>query len=100
MIENDAEDDDSETEVSSTSSSSSPSVHVTFENSGNDERFRNAELYYDEAGFFGGLGFDDKPISVNTYPGHVWNIKDKATKVVLQTFIIADNAGEDQVFEI
>ena len=99
VIENDAEDDDSETEVSSTSSSSSPSVHVTFENSGNDERFRNAELYYDEAGFFGGLGFDDKPISVNTYPGHVWNIKDKATKVVLQTFIIADNAGEDQVFE-
>jgi 2OG-Fe(II) oxygenase superfamily len=80
-------------------STTTQSIHATFQNRGVDERFKNAELYYDEDGYFGKLGFDDKPIAVQTYPGHVWNVKDDVTKVVLQTFIIADE-NENQTFEV
>ena len=95
-------DDDSDSDLSETDQTggSASSILAIFRNSGRDERFRNAELYYDEAGYFGKLGFDDVPISVNTYSGHVWNIKDQVTKVVLQTFIIPDNSSDDQIFEI
>ena len=93
-------DSDDDEELSETDQDSTSSIHVTFTNSGKDVRFRKAELFYDEAGFFGKLGFDDSPISVNTYSGHVWNIKDEVTKVVLQTFIIPDNSSKNQVYEI
>jgi hypothetical protein len=89
-------DDDEDTESETTTV---PPIFATFKNRGVDERFKNAELYYDEDGYFGKLGFDDQPISVNTYPGHVWNVKDDITKVVLQTFIIADET-EEQTFEV
>lgn len=91
---------DSDSSDTDQTGSSESSILAIFRNSGKDERFRNAELYYDEAGFFGKLGFDDPPISVNTYAGHVWNIKDEVTKMVLQTHIIPDNVSEDQIYEI
>ena len=92
-------DSDEDSDLAETDNAHASSISVTFKNSGKDERFRNAELYYDEAGYFGKLGFADDGIAVNTYSGHVWNIKDEVTKAVLQTFIVADS-GEDQVFEI
>jgi hypothetical protein len=98
------DDSDSDSDLSETDQTgdgdSAASIEAIFRNSGKDERFRNAELYYDEAGFFGKLGFDDPPISVNTYSGHVWNIKDEVTHLVLQTFIIPDNSRDNLIFEI
>jgi 2OG-Fe(II) oxygenase superfamily len=96
-VGNDSDEDSDRSEADEAALPSS--ILATFQNSGKDERFRNAELYYDEAGYFGKLGFGDDGIAVNTYSGHVWNIKDQVTKIVLQTFIISDS-GEDQVFEI
>jgi hypothetical protein len=96
-LDEDGDSDPAETEDDEAVPASS--ILATFQNSGKDERFRNAELYYDEAGYFGKLGFDDDPIAVNTFSGHVWNIKDEVTKVVLQTFIISDSE-KDQLFEI
>ena len=90
---------DTDEDIETDEAAPTSSILATFKNSGKDERFRNAELYYDEAGYFGKLGYDDSPISVNTYAGHVWNIKDEVTKAVLQTFIVSDK-GEDQLFEI
>jgi hypothetical protein len=72
-------------------------IKAVFRNTGKDARFKNAEVYYDEDGFFGKLGFGDDPVYVNTYGGHRWNIK--VDGKALQTFII-DDKEENQVFEV
>jgi 2OG-Fe(II) oxygenase superfamily len=92
----DNEDDANE---SSSEDLTSKTIQATFRNRGIDERFRNVQLYYDEDGYFGDMGPKDEPIIVNTYAGHVWNVKDSTTNVVLQTFIIADGV-EKQLFEV
>lgn len=69
---------------------------AVFRNTGKDERFRNAEIYYDEDGFFGKLGFGDDPVHVNTYESHVWNVK--VDGKTLQTFVI--DKRDVQTFEI
>lgn len=72
-------------------------IKAVFQNAGKNDRFKNAELYYDEDGYFGKMGFGDDPIYVNTYASHRWNIK--VDGKTLQTFLI-DDKQENQVFEV
>jgi hypothetical protein len=71
-------------------------IKAVFKNSKNDPRCREAELYYDEDGFFGKLGFGDDPIYVNTYETHVWNVK--VDGKIFKTFVIGGDL--DQSFEV
>mmetsp|Transcript_8773 Transcript_8773/g.19860 ORF Transcript_8773/g.19860 Transcript_8773/m.19860 type:complete len:458 (+) Transcript_8773:895-2268(+) len=50
-------------------------ISATFVNSGNDPKFDKAQLYWQDQ-FFGDLS-KGKSVNVNTYPTHVWNIKDE-----------------------
>ena len=72
-------------------------IQAVFRNTGKDARFKNAEVYYDEDGFFGKLEFGDDPVYVNTYVGHRWNIK--VDGKTLQSFVIDEN-GDKQTFEV
>ena len=74
-------------------------IKAVFRNSGTDDRFdEHTKVYYDEDGFFGNLGPNDDPVRVNTYKGHVWNIKVSGEK--LQTFVIGEDTGSEQVFVV
>jgi hypothetical protein len=74
-------------------------IKATFRNSGNDPRFNDAELYYDEDGYFGQLG-PQQEIRVNTYKTHVWNIVSKSTKEKLKTFTIDDDSSRELLFQV
>lgn len=80
-------------------SSSFNQVVATFKNSGKDARFNDAELYYDEDGFFGKLG-PDQSVRVNTFKTHVWNIKSKSSGEILKTFVIENDSDAEQFFEV
>jgi hypothetical protein len=72
---------------------------ATFRNGGTKYNNPTAkiEVYYGETGFFGKLGPNDPPVSVNTYEGHVWNIK--VNDSVVETFVIKSEP-EVQEFSI
>jgi len=72
-------------------------LRALFRNTGKDPRFNhNTKVYYKEDTFFGNLGPNDPPVSVNTYHNHVWNIK--VDGETLQTFVISEE--EQQEFEV
>ena len=74
-------------------------IKAVFRNSGTDKRFdENTKVFYDEDGFFGNLGPYDDPVRVNTYKGHVWNIKVNGEK--LQTVVIGEDTGSEQEFVV
>jgi hypothetical protein len=50
-------------------------LKATFTNTGTDPAFKEAELYYDESGYWGKIGHGDTPLISYTFPGHKWNIK-------------------------
>ena len=50
-------------------------LKVTFSNLGQDPKFKEAELYYDESGYWGKLGHGEGPLISYSYEGHKWNIK-------------------------
>ena len=68
--------------------------HVTFKNRGGDPTFKDAVLHYEDT-FWGNLGYSQQH-SVNSFEGHVWNIKVKDKTV--KTWIV----GKDkvQVYEV
>jgi hypothetical protein len=68
-------------------------VSAVFRNSGKYREFDNAELYFDEDGFFGKLG-PAAEIPVNTYETHRFNIK--VNGEILKTFHIT--AEPSQLF--
>lgn len=70
---------------------SSTEVKAIFRNDKKDPIYHNAQLFYDNDIFFGNIGINDKPISVNTYIGHIWNVKDKDTQNILITFVVEAN---------
>lgn len=74
-------------------------VVATFKNSGKDARFNDAELYYDESGFFGKLG-PNQSVRVNTFRTHVWNIISKSSGEILKTFTIEDDTVSEQFYEV
>lgn len=71
---------------------------ATFRNTGKDARFNDAELIYDESGFFGKLGSGEQ-VRVNTYRTHVWNIVSKSSGKTLKTFVIDDDSKSELLFE-
>lgn len=71
-------------------------LKATFTNTGMDPAFKEAELYYDESGFWGKIGHGDKPLISYTYPGHKWNIKVNG-KFVKQ-FVIGNDKVQDFTF--
>lgn len=50
-------------------------LKVTFSNRGKDPKFKEAELFYDESGYWGKLGHGEGPLVSYSYEGHKWNIK-------------------------
>ena len=78
-----------------TETTNSLQLLATFHNTGEDPAYENAELWYDEAGDFGSLT-PGKQISVNTFEGHVWNIK--TGDAVLKTVVISDEKEQLYTF--
>jgi hypothetical protein len=56
-----------------------------------------AQLFY-ESSYWGNLGPDDDPLRVNTYEGHVWNVKVDGDTV--KTIVIKEKDGVEQDFAI
>ena len=73
-------------------------IVATFKNSGKDPQFDDAELFYDEDGYFGKLG-PNESVRVNTYRTHVWNIISKSSGEILKTYVIKDDSKPEMYFE-
>mmetsp|Transcript_25987 Transcript_25987/g.61672 ORF Transcript_25987/g.61672 Transcript_25987/m.61672 type:complete len:141 (-) Transcript_25987:74-496(-) len=73
-------------------------INVIFTNTGTDPRLDKAELFYQNK-FWTKIWKDGEPVSVNTYEGHVWNIR-SAEGQVIQSFEISAKGGTKQFFEI
>jgi hypothetical protein len=58
---------------------------------------RSAKLYFQDQ-FWGELGFNDPPLGINTYEGHVWNVM--VDGKVVKTWQISEKRGLDQEFSI
>jgi hypothetical protein len=68
-------------------------LSASFRNSGKDESMKNAELYYDEAMFWGKLNPDETALSANTYEGHRWNVQ--VNGKVVRSWVIGDQATQE-----
>lgn len=68
-------------------------VSGKFMNSGKDSSMDNAELFYEDT-FWGKLGKGDPSLSVNTFEGHVWNVK--VGGKIVKTWIIRAKDGAVQ----
>ena len=82
---------------------SSPSVSYTqvtarFRNTGKDPEMADAFLYYGEDRQWGPLTYPGPEIGVNTYEGHVWNVKVDGKTV--KSWTISEKNGQEQNFEI
>jgi hypothetical protein len=69
-------------------------IRVIFKNSQTNVQYRNVELYYEDEGYVGKIGYRDDPIGVYSHPGYRWTIKDSITKEILQTIVIKDDPKE------
>jgi len=67
-----------------------------FKNSGNDASMNNAELYYDEAMFWGKLEPNEPSLNANTFEGHRWTVK--VDGKVVKNWVIGKDL--EQVFVI
>jgi hypothetical protein len=72
-------------------------INASFKNTGKDDGMKNAKLYY-ENDFWRNLGHDDPPMSVNTYEGHIWNVK--VDEKIVKTWRISEKRGLHQKFTI
>eukprot|EP00542_Grammatophora_oceanica_P004244 CAMPEP_0194069930 /NCGR_PEP_ID=MMETSP0009_2-20130614/87904_1 /TAXON_ID=210454 /ORGANISM="Grammatophora oceanica, Strain CCMP 410" /LENGTH=575 /DNA_ID=CAMNT_0038723157 /DNA_START=19 /DNA_END=1746 /DNA_ORIENTATION=- len=72
-------------------------IKAHFRNTGKDPAFKEAELYYDESGYWGKLGWGWPALYANTFEGHKWNIK-VPDKGFVKQFVIGKD--DTQVFEI
>jgi hypothetical protein len=71
-------------------------LKATFINTGKDPTFKDVDIYFQDT-YWAPIGFGSKPVYVNTYEGHEWNIKNKQG-MTLRQFII-DNE-EVQTYKI
>jgi hypothetical protein len=71
-------------------------LKAVFKNTGKDERFKNADLFYNDDVFFGKIGFGEGPVYVNTFKGHKWTVKVKGK--TFKTFYI--DSRPQQTFEV
>lgn len=68
-------------------------INGVFSNSGEDPMMDQAELLYMDT-FWGKLGKNDPDVSVNTYQGHVWNVK--VDGKIVKTWEIHEKDGSAQ----
>merc|ERR1719499_628614 len=61
-------------------SSGPQQLQATFTNTGQDETFANADLYYEET-YWGPLSHNSPSLSVNTFKGHNWYLKSSDGRV-------------------
>jgi prolyl 4-hydroxylase len=86
-----------ETEEEKKKRSNPNALQATFRNTGKDPKLNEAKLWYEDQMFFGDLGPNDKPITVNTYVSHKWNIR--VGDEVVKSYDIT-TAGQDLTFDI
>ena len=79
------------------SSHTNMKISATFENKGNNPVFDKAELFYEDM-FWGKLGKGDPVLSVNTFEGHVWNVKVGGKTV--KTWTMKERNGAKQNLKI
>ena len=91
FIEEEIEEEDEEEEQEE--ARTAKQFSVAFKNSGEDDSFANAKVYWNEDAFFGKLGPNDPPVRVKSAKGHEWNIK--VDGKILRTFVV----GEDEYQE-
>lgn len=72
-------------------------INAVFTNTGKDHRMDQAELYFQDK-FWATIGRGGIPVSVNTYNGHVWNIR--ANGKVVKSFKMSDKQGPKQFYAI
>jgi len=72
-------------------------IHVQFQNSGDNPGMDNAELYFEDQ-FWGKMGPKDPPLAVNSYRGHVWNVKVDGN--IVKTWSMKEEDGLKQTFTI
>lgn len=72
-----------------------PKLLASFKNSGREESMKTAELWYDEAMYWGKLG-PNQSLSSNTFEGHRWNVR--VNGKVVKSWVIGSDAK--QYFEI
>jgi hypothetical protein len=75
------------------SSSASQKIKAIFKNSGKDPNMINAVLYYDEAMYWGKLGFNDPPLHSNTFEGHKWNVK--VNDIIVKSWVISKSKEQE-----
>ncbi len=68
-------------------------ISATFKNSGKDEAMKDAELYYDEAMFWGKLIPGEPAFRTKTYEGHRWNVR--VDGKVVKTWVIGKDPEQD-----
>mmetsp|Transcript_22553 Transcript_22553/g.63889 ORF Transcript_22553/g.63889 Transcript_22553/m.63889 type:complete len:622 (+) Transcript_22553:230-2095(+) len=90
------EDDQAKELLKKQRTQSPESVAVTFRNTRKDPRFKQADLYYDEAQHWGKLGFNDPPLRANSFEGHRWNVR--VDGKILKRFVIGSD--EHQIFTV
>ena len=74
-------------------------ISAIFRNTGKNPKFAKATLYYELNQEWGDISFGSDPLSVNTFEGHVWNVKDSETNQVLQRWVVKDQPRK-QIFEV
>jgi hypothetical protein len=72
-------------------------INAVFTNTGEDRQMDHAELYFQDK-FWAAIGKEGSPVSVNTYSGHVWNIR--ANGKVVKSFKITEKDGPKQFHSI
>jgi hypothetical protein len=83
--------------VKSVRSNGPMKISAAFGNSGEDPKMKKAKLYYEDS-FWGNLGPNDPKLSVNTYQGHVWNVK--VDGKIVKTLTIKEKNGQKQNFNL
>jgi hypothetical protein len=76
-------------------------IVATFKNGGSNPATAHASLYYFDGNtemFWGDLGHDDPPISINTYATHVWRLK--VGETLLQEWQIDDSTPKNPDFVV
>eukprot|EP00555_Chaetoceros_dichaeta_P015251 CAMPEP_0198271268 /NCGR_PEP_ID=MMETSP1447-20131203/48553_1 /TAXON_ID=420782 /ORGANISM="Chaetoceros dichaeta, Strain CCMP1751" /LENGTH=601 /DNA_ID=CAMNT_0043963779 /DNA_START=237 /DNA_END=2039 /DNA_ORIENTATION=- len=61
------------------------SQQVTFQNMGKNPAFKDVDIYFEDQ-FWADFTHGSPQVSVNTFDGHTWNIKQKSDKKVLLTW--------------
>jgi hypothetical protein len=75
------------------SSTQAKKVKAIFKNSRQDPTMKDAVLYYDEAMYWGKLGFNDPPLLSDTFEGHRWNVK--VNDIVVQSWVISNSKEQE-----